>query len=332
VSPSGAFLYAVDAGTNDVAAFSIGASGQLTLVGRYPTNGPSPVSITIDSSGRYLYVLNTGSLPSGSNAPGGIAGFAIGAGGALTPIAGSSQALSNAQQYVDPSEIAFSRNGTYLVATEKATSLIDIFPVAGGVAGPAVSTASTGNIPFGFGITPSGTIIVSNAESTTSVTASTLSSYNATAAGALTVISGRVPDDQGAACWVALTSSGNFAYVANTISGSISAYAVNGGALTLLTPGGVTAAQANTTGPIDAVVSPGNASLYVLDSMAGKAPGSIAGFQIAADGSLSPVSTGVTGFRRDRSGSPFAEKPSLACARVSAAKSTSGVVPRVRVP
>lgn len=58
---------------------------------------------------------------------------------------------------------------------------------------------------------------------------------------------------------------------------------------------GATASQANTTGPIDDVVTPDNAHLYVIDSNAGASPGTIAGFSIAANRSLTSVTTGVTG-------------------------------------
>ncbi len=296
LAPGGTHLYVADAGTDDVAAFTVSPSGTLALIARYPTGGTAPASITVDASGRFLYVLNTGSLPSGNNVPGGITGFTIAANGSLSPIPGSTQTLS-ARQYVDPSEVAFSPDGSYLVVTEKATNRIDIFPAPGGVAGPAVSRPSTGNIPFGFGFTPSGTLVVSNAESAQpGNTASTVSSYSTNAGGALTVISGAVPDNQGAACWITLTSDGAFAYAVNTLSGSLSGYTVgSNGTLKLLTPGGVTAAQPNTTGPIDNIVTPDNRFLYVLNSMAGKSPGAIAGFAIGSGGSLTSVPVNVTG-------------------------------------
>jgi len=297
VSPNGLNLYAVDAGSDDVAAYSLSSNGTLTLLGRYPTNGTSPASITIDPQDRYLYVLNSGSLPSGDNAPGNISGFTIASNGALSTLPGSTQPLSSSSAYVDPAEVRFSRDGSYLVATEKATALIDIFPVNAGVAGSPVSRPSTGKIPFGFAFTPSGTLVVTNAESASDPTAATVSSYASSAEGSLNVISGQVPDDQGAACWVALTSNGGYAYVTNTVSGSISGYTISNGALTLLTPGGVTAARPSTTGPIDDAITPDDQYLYVLDSMAGKAPGTIAGFAIAANGSLTSVSTGVGGLQ-----------------------------------
>src|SRR5271168_3406335 len=90
INPAGTFLYAVDAGTNDVAAFSVATAGTLTFIANYPTGGTAPGSITIDSTGTYLYVLNTGTLADAANGvAGGITGFTIGTSGALTALAGS---------------------------------------------------------------------------------------------------------------------------------------------------------------------------------------------------------------------------------------------------
>ncbi len=301
LSPDGTHLYAVDAGSNDVAGFTVASNGALTLIATYPTGGMAPGSITIDATGKYLYVLNTGSTSDTTKADAGsITGFTIAANGSLTPIAKSTQMLS-AATYVDPSQVGFSPDGTYLVVTEKGApvklpSLIDLFPVAAGVAGPVIPKPSTGNIPFGFGFTKSGKLIVSNAESPKSLTASTVSSYTADATGNLTAISGAVPDNQGAACWIAITSDDKYAYTTNTLSGSVSGYAIGStGTLTLLSPDGIVAPQTNTTGAIDLVVSPGNKYLYVLNSMGGKAPGEIASFTIGSNGSLTSVPTTATG-------------------------------------
>ncbi len=300
LSPDGTRLYAVDAGSQDIAAFSVASSGALSLIGRFPTNGPAPASITINTAGSFLYVLNTGSLPDANNQTGSITGFSIATDGSLTPLANSTQPLS-AAAYVDPAEVQFSPDGDYLAVTEKqpgAVGTIDIYPVANGVAGPPVSRAATGNIPFGFGFTPSGSLIVANAESVTTPNAATVTSYTATAAGALTVVSARVPDNQSAACWIGLTTDGAYAYTTNTISGSISGYSVSStGTLGLLSPSGITAAQPASTGPIDVTVAPGNQYLYVLDSNAGASPGTLAGFAIGSGGSLTSVTTGVSGLQ-----------------------------------
>jgi len=303
INPAGTFLYAVDGGTNDVAAFSVATNGTLTFIANYPTGGTSPGSITIDATGKYLYVLNTGTLPNTADGvAGGITGFSIGSTGALTAISGSTQPLSDAA-YDNPSEVAFAPNGSYLMVTEKVAGdvpgIIAIYPVNAGVAGPPVSTASTGAIPFGFGFTSSGTAVVSNAESVPGIGAGTVTSYTATAQGVLTVVSGSVANNQSATCWIALNPAGTFAFTTNTLSGSVSAYSVSStGALALLPPpsgASATALISATSAPIDDIVTPDGAYLYVIQSNAGFAPGQIVGFSISSSGALTAITGGVTG-------------------------------------
>jgi 6-phosphogluconolactonase len=303
LNPAGTFLYAVDAGSDDVAAFSVASNGSLTSIGTYPTGGTSPGSITIDSTGKYLYVLNTGTLPgTAAGAAGGITGFTIGTSGALTPIAGSTQPLS-VSSYVDPSEIAFSPSGSYLMVTEKLSGsvpgTIDIYPVNAGVAGAPVSTASTGPIPFGFRFTSSGTAVVADVVAIADTNRGAATSYSATPQGVLTVVSATVPDNQSAPCWIALNPAGTVAYAVNTLSGSISAYSISStGVLTLMPPANGASSAASigaTAGPIDDIVTPDGAYLYVIQSNAGASPGQILGFSIGSDGTLTLVTTGATG-------------------------------------
>ena len=51
------FLFAVDAGTSDIAVFKVEPT-KLQLVGDYPSNGQTPVSLTVSHG--VLYVLNSG--------------------------------------------------------------------------------------------------------------------------------------------------------------------------------------------------------------------------------------------------------------------------------
>jgi len=139
---------------------------------------------------------------------------------------------------VDSSEVAFSPDGTYLVVTEKLTSLIDIYPLTNGVASAPVSVASDGAIPFGFSFTSSGLLIVTNVESLSTPNASTVTSYTLSATGTLTPISNQVPNNQTATCWISLAPNGQYAYTSNTLAGTISGYTVGStGALSLLTTG-----------------------------------------------------------------------------------------------
>ena len=303
INSAGTFLYAVDGGTNDVAAFSVATDGTLTFIANYPTGGTSPGSITIDSTGKYLYVLNTGTLPNAADGvSGGITGFSIGSSGALTAMSGSTQPLST-DSYVNASEVAFAPDGSYLMVTEKisgtAPGIIDIYPVNAGVAGPPVSTSSTGGIPFGFGFTPSGTAVVSNAVSVPGIGQGTATSYTATAQGVLTVVSASIANNQSATCWIALNPAGTFAFATNTLSGSVSAYSVSStGALALVPPpsgASATALISDSSAPIDDIVTPDGAYLYVIQSNAGAAPGQIVAFSISSTGALTPVVTGLTG-------------------------------------
>src|SRR3989454_1663676 len=182
--------------------------------------GTTPISIAVHDN--LVYVVNGGS-------GGSISGFWLTSGGVLTPIAGSTQALSAGAV---PAQVSFDPTGQVLVVTEKATSLIDTFTVdANGIASGVTSYASSGATPFGFAFDNKGHLIVSEAA------VAALSSYAVSPAGVVTTISGSVVDGQGAACWVVISNNGKFAYTSNAHDpfNDISSYAVGGGGtLTLL--------------------------------------------------------------------------------------------------
>lgn len=268
----GSVLLAVDAGSNEVSAFAIGASGPV-LTDRVSSGGVMPVSVTI--SGNLVYVVNAGGTPD-------IAGFWLGSDGRLTMIPGSVQDLTG----MAPAQITFNPAGDVLVVTEKATSTIDTFTVgADGVASAAIPHASNGATPFGFAFNNKGDLIVSEVGGGPEGT-SALSSYAVGADGSLTTISASVPDFEFAACWVATTNNGKFAYTSNAHppSNDLSAYAVGtDGTLAL---GQQVAAQPG-IGPTDLALSANSRFLYVLDS----GDGAIAGFAVHMDGSLSAIGT-----------------------------------------
>src|SRR5829696_7853236 len=55
LSKDGHWLFAVDAGSDDIAVFQV-VDGNLTLTDRHRTNGTMPISVTV--SGSLVYVLN----------------------------------------------------------------------------------------------------------------------------------------------------------------------------------------------------------------------------------------------------------------------------------
>ncbi|MGH7713449.1 MAG: lactonase family protein, partial [Gemmatimonadaceae bacterium] len=262
-------LLAVNAGSNEISSFRIGASG-LTLVETIPSGGVMPVSIA--AFGRLVYVLNAGS----DN----VTGFWLNNVGDLTPIAGSTRSLSGTG--VGAAQVGFHPRGRQLVVTEKNTNKIDVFVVNsnGTLSGPTVYPSS-GMTPFGFEFSQRGFLVVSEAFGG-APNASATSSYALD--GQLVVRSASVPTTETAACWVVITTNQHYAYVTNTGSNTISGYrlAANG-TLSLLNDDGVTATTMSA--PIDAAFSRGSQFLYTLD----RASGAISIFAVNANGSLTNI-------------------------------------------
>lgn len=63
VLPGGRFLATVNKGSNDVSIYTIGGAGRLFWQYSYPTSGKNPVSIGMNSSGNYIYVVDQNAPP-----------------------------------------------------------------------------------------------------------------------------------------------------------------------------------------------------------------------------------------------------------------------------
>ena len=271
LSKDGSQLFVVNAGDDTISTFAVGPHG-LTLQNVVPSGGSDPISLTAHDN--TLYVLNAGSLD--------ISGFAIDGHGGLTPLFGSTQALSAGAS--SPEQIGFSPDGGALLVTNKGSNTIDTFQVGhDGLAGAAQSNASADGGPYGFDFDNRGDAIVSDAG------AGAVSSYDVSKSGSLTLVDGLVSTNgQAAPCWLVLTRDSRFAYTANAGSGTISGYAVRNGQLTLLDPSGVSADLGAGSHPLDEAASTrGGHFFYVLaDGLH-----SLQTFRIGSDGSLTWVST-----------------------------------------
>jgi 6-phosphogluconolactonase (cycloisomerase 2 family) len=271
---SNGFLFAVNAGSDEVSVMSVSPGG-LTLADKVSSGGTTPISLTVHND--LLYVLNAGG-------DGNITGFRISGSGNLTTIPGSTQPLSGAG--VGPAQVEFNPWGNVLVVTEKGTNSIDTYPVGSdGVAGAPTTQASAGNTPFGFEFDKRGHLIVSDAFGG-GANAGAMSSYNVSPAG-IDLITGPVANSQTAPCWVVVTKNGKFTYTSNTGTNNISGYYIEpNGSITLFNDGGNTASTG--AGPIDMAVS--NDSQYLYSLNAGDQTISV--FRIDnGQGGLSPVQT-----------------------------------------
>ncbi|MEO5775925.1 MAG: beta-propeller fold lactonase family protein [Flavobacterium sp.] len=245
------FLYAVNAGSNSISSFRVLPNGNLMLKQTINSQGITPVSLAIHED--ILYVVHSGD--------GTINGFHLGPNGTFSHIAGSHKNLSSAM--AGPAEIAFSPNGNHLYVTEKMTNTISTFSVNNaGVAGSRVSTPSVGNTPFGFDFARDQYMIVSNADGGTA-NLSSVTSYSGVNSGNLAAVNGAIPNNQTAACWVATTMYGRYAFISNTGSDDVSSYYVGAGGNLSIIEENIPSGDS----PIDLVVASDNYSVYVLCAM-----------------------------------------------------------------
>src|SRR5258708_6684758 len=80
IDESNRFLFAVNAGSDNISTFRITEQG-LSLMDVTSSNGSKPISLTVNHN--ILYVLNDGGALGGSDT---VAGFSVDDGGHLTPI------------------------------------------------------------------------------------------------------------------------------------------------------------------------------------------------------------------------------------------------------
>ena len=272
---SGNFLFAVNAGSNEISVLSIGKKN-LTLVDTVPSGGEVPTSLAVLDD--LLYVVNAGS--------GEITGFRIGSGGQLTALAGSTRPISGGPStpMEGASMVSFTPNGEALLVTVKMPSVIDVFRVRDdGLTDGPFTAPSSGGGPFGFAFDRRGHLIVAETNGGPPNEGSA-SSYAVAADGTPTVISGKVGSGQIATCWVVI--AGRFVYTTNTVSGTISSYRVESDGRLALQQ-----SVAVTTGgnPIDMALSSGDEFLYTIVDGTGR----ISIYGVEDDGRLTSIRGGV---------------------------------------
>jgi len=262
------WLFAVNAGSNDISTFKL-SDGGAQLVNRVSSRGVKPVSIT--SRGNMVYVVNAGD--------GKVAGFHVSENGQLSPIAGGVSRLSQAG--AAPGEISFNPEGDTLYISEKSTNRISVYSLdASGAISGRDWIASPGATPFGFAFGRRGKLFVSEAQGG-ALGGSTVSSYLTGDDGYPSVISAAVPTFQTAACWVGTSWDGKFVYTGNAGSDTITGYrAFDGGQVSILNATGVSGRMPSGAGAVDLATDAGH--LYVL----GNKKGLIVSFDIDADGKL----------------------------------------------
>jgi 6-phosphogluconolactonase (cycloisomerase 2 family) len=272
LSGDGRFVFVVNALSNSISTFEL-RGHDLQLASTVASGGLHPISVT-ENDGTVFVVNDAGD--------GNVAGFRN-VRGDLKPIAGSVRGLSVAGG-AGPGQVGLSDDGEALVVTEKATNRLTSYRVrSDGTLGPAIVTASSGQTPFGFAFNRRNRLLVTEAVGG-AAGASTTSSYRFSPSDPArpVIASASVPDTQSAACWVAITPNGRFAYVTNAGSSSVSSYRVAGnGQIELVS------AVAGQTGagsaPADVAISTDGRHLVVRNGRTF----TISSFSVDGDGSLS---------------------------------------------
>ncbi len=249
LSGNGRWLFVVNAGSHTVSTFALGGSG-MALKSVVDSGGLTPISVAEHEG--LVYVLNAGGA-------GGVAGFRN-VDGTLVPVAGGTGTLS-ATTGTGPAQVGFSADGDVLVVTEKATSRLVSWRVRGhGALSNKTVTTSSGATPFGFAFTRRDVLVVSEAPG------STVSSYRfGENSPAPRLVTASLPNGQGAACWIAVTPNGRFAYSANAATSNVSAFNVaRDGQLSLIA--GAAGATGPNAGAVDMAVPPSGEQLHVFAS------------------------------------------------------------------
>jgi 6-phosphogluconolactonase (cycloisomerase 2 family) len=278
LSDDGRWLFAVNAGSDDLSVFAVAPDG-LALVERVDAGGVRPTSVAAHQD--RLFVLSTGD----QGAPASLHGFRLGDGGQLTALEGSRRQLSRPD--ADPAQIGFSPDGGTLVVTERATDSISSYVVGqdGRIEGPTV-IPSSGATPYGFDFTEAGVLVVTEAVGG-KLGAASASSYALAGPGSLSLVSGSVGDTRSEVCWAAVTPDNRHVYVTNFGDGTISSYTiVADGALELLQPVAGTTVEGQ-KGVRDEALSRDGRYLFALHADVQQ----LFGWQVHQDGSLTPVGT-----------------------------------------
>ena len=271
LSPNNRWLFAVNAGSDDISVFRVTRHG-LELVGNFDSGGSFPASLALYHN--LLYVLNSDPGGNGAN----ITGFRLDRHGDLTPLSGSTRSLGAGGFH----QVGFGPHGDTLIVTQGAPNGVNAILVFGvdeeGLpdATPAISP-SAGVVPFGFIFDRRGHLLVAEAGS------GAVSSYDILEDNTLEVIDASVSNGNAATCWIAGTWFGSV-FTANTGSDDISNYRVKFGDGGLLLQD---AKAATGNKPIDMAVTNNGRYLYVLNAD----DGTVGAFRISIFGNLQDLGT-----------------------------------------
>lgn len=275
IHPSNKFLFVSNQIEHTISLFNIDqSSGALTEVLPRTPVGISPIAITMDSGGKFLFVADQGANPA-------VYSFSIGANGELTAVNRSPALLGSA-----PSGLTLTAAGNFLYVPVPNFSAVYAFQV-----NSDGSLTTVQGSPFivsdgvaTLAVDPAGKFLFVPNPSTGTVTVLPIQSSPAGSLG-----TGPGEFAAGTSPVAATTdSTGAYLYVANFGTSTLNQYSIdaNTGTLTKLTP------AAPTAGTNQTFIVPDPDGKYIFVGNQGSS--SLSEFIIKADGSLATTSNSVT--------------------------------------
>jgi len=271
------FAYVANNVDKSVSTYALDATtGRLKFAGKVAV-GNMPLSVTIDPSGKYVYVTNY-------FLDGTVSQYTIGANGDLTPMTPATVAAGNG-----PYSITVDPSGNYVYVTNDiagSSGTVSQYTIdANGALTPMTpATVGTDEGPVSVTVDPSGRYVyVAN-------NVGTVSQYTISANGALTSMpTPTVAAGLNATC-VTVDPSGRYVYVGHALEAigygetTVSQYTI--GATGALTPM-ATPSVAAVSNPVSVTVDPSGRYAYVANWTGF----SVSQYTIGADGALTPMAT-----------------------------------------
>jgi 6-phosphogluconolactonase len=238
----------------DVSAYTIdGTTGGLTFVSGSPFSaGTQPVAVTVDPTGKFVYVVNYDNVPDLGN----ISAYIInGITGALTAVPGSPFPAGFL-----PYSVTIDSTGHFAYVANAGSNNVSAYTIDGTTG--ALTAIPGSPFPAGsspYGVTATGHFAYVANDGSNSVSAYTIDSTT----GALTAIPGSPFPAGSGPHSVTVDPAGHFAYVANVGSNDVSAYTIDGttGALTSVSGSPFPAGS----GPASVAVDPTGQFAYVAN-------------------------------------------------------------------
>jgi 6-phosphogluconolactonase len=260
-------LLVTNGASGDVSVFPINGS-MLELTKTVPV-GPAPKSIA-EHDGR-VFVLTTGDAT--------IRGFRL-VDGDLVPMDGAVRTLSTP----DGAQVGFTPDGRALIATERGGDKLSAFAVGmDGMIGERRTVDSLGVTPYGFAISPNGTLVVTEAfraEKGAAAASSYRVDGDAIVPGTASVGNGRSE-----ICWAVITEDGRYAFTTNFADGAVSRYAIDMDGSLLLEDATAGITEDGRPGLRDEDLSDDGRFLYAIDADRGH----VVAWSVDRSGNLAPI-------------------------------------------